>query len=250
MLQSMKDPLHSISDRIEISADEFPCDELFAAARTAVLVAVASTGRVVAVNLAAQRLLGLSSAQLVGDSWHKAFDSPGVRELKGAARQASALGAVAHLRVTSPGMAGTLNATLSSFFVSRTAYLLLHLESGHALGSQAFAGDPFVKLDELPIAFVITDGVLSVEFANRAFLDLTNERSRDAAAGQNLLRWLDLSPEDLGSLHRQMRMRQAATVIRARLRKEDGFGPMCEVIAVAVSDITSPHWGFVLRQSS
>jgi len=248
----MKDPIHSISDQVEIRADEFPCDELFAAARTAVLVAEGTTGRVVAVNVAAQQLLGLSSARLLGHPWYKAFNSSDYEELQAAAQQAAALGKVVGVSVSGPGIIGTLQAAFSSFYVSTAPYLLLHLDAGEAsaCSSRALASNPFDTLDELPIAFVLTDGVLRVEFANRTFLDLVGEDSVDAAAGQNLLRWLDLTEQDLGALHLQMRQRQAATAVRVRLRKPDAAGPMYEVVAIAASDFTTPHWGFILRQSN
>jgi len=248
--QLMKDNLHSTSDQAQARADEFPSDELFAAASTAVLVADGTTGRVIAANPAAQLLLGLPSADLVGYHWHRAINSPCAQELKAAARRASTLGTAVRVSVRTSGAVGALRATISTFFVSKASYLLLHLDAVRETGRNpgAFSGDLFGELDDLPIGFVITDGALCVEFGNRAFLDVIGEPSRDTAEGQNLLRWLNLTQDDLDLMCRQTQLRQAATVMTTSLSAWYGPVPEVEVIAVAVPDATSPYWGFVLPQ--
>jgi PAS domain-containing protein len=249
--QLMKDNLRSAGDQAEARANEFPADELFAAASTAVLVADQTTGRIIAVNPAAQLLLGLPAADLVGDPWHKAFDSPGEQELKAAAAQASAQGAVLRVSVSTYGAVGALTAAISTFFVRKVSYLLVHLEPLHKTGrnSQVVSGDLFDELDDIPMGFVVTDGALCVEFGNRAFVELTGSLSRDSIEGQNLLRWLDLTQDELDLMCRQMQLRQAATVMRASLSTQYGRGPTVEVTAVAVPNATNPYWGFVLRQA-
>ena len=244
--------MYSTSDQAAVRADGFPADELFAAANTAVLVADASTGLVIAVNRAAQLLLGLPTADLVGYHWHKAFDYPGAQELRAAAQRACTLGTAVSASVHRPGEIGALTATISTFFLSKVCYLLLHLDAGHETGrnSQALSGELFDKLDELPIGFVITDGALCVEFGNRTFIEVVGEMSRDRVEGQCLLRWLDLTQDDLGQMCRQMQLRQAASVMTTSLRTLFGCGLAVEVIAVAVPDASSPYWGFVLRQVS
>jgi PAS domain-containing protein len=246
----MKDNSHSTRDQAESRADEFPADALFAAASTAVLLAEGTSGRVIAVNPAAQRLLGLRSADLLGHDWHKAFDSPGAQALNAAAEQAATLGKVVRVSVRCPGAVGALTATISTFFVSKVSYLLVHLDTVHENGRkpQVFSSDLFDELDNLPLGFVMTDGALVVQFGNRAFLDFTGEPSRDTAEGQNLLRWLDLTQDDLALMCRQMQLRQAATVMTTSLRTWSGPGPMVEVVAVAVPDSRNPYWGFVLRK--
>ena len=246
----MKDNLHPTGDQAEARADEFPADELFAAASTAVLVADAATGRVIAVNPAAQILLGLPSADLLGCQWHEAFNSPDAEELKDAAQRASTQGTVVRVAVGAAGAVGAIRAAISTFFVSKVSYLLLHLDAVHEFGrnSQSFSGDLFDELDELPMGFVITDAALCVEFGNRSFLEATGAPSRDTVQGQSLLRWLELTQDDLLLMCRQMQERQAATVMATSLSTSYGPGPMVEVIAIAVPDATSPYWGFVLRQ--
>ena len=159
--QLMKDNLHSDnSDQAETRADGFPADELFATARTAVLVADATTGRLLAINPAAQFLLGLRSADLLGYHWHKAFNTTGADELKAAARLACALGTVERVCVSRPGAVGALTATLSTFFVSRVSHLLLHLDAVNETEREcrALSGDLFDELDGLPLGFVVTMG--------------------------------------------------------------------------------------------
>ena len=209
-----------------------------------------TTGRVIAVNPAAQQLLGLSSEDLVGCPWYKAFNSPAAEELQAALRKASTLGTVARVSVSSFGAEGALRATISTFFVSNISYLLLHLDAEHETrrNIQALSGDLFDQLDDLPMGFVVCNGALCVEFGNRAFIDLTGEPSRDTVEGQNLLRWLDLTQDDLVVMCEQMKLRQAATMMTTSLSTRYGRGPMVEVIAIAVPDASRPYWGFVLRQ--
>jgi PAS domain-containing protein len=245
----MKDRIHPASDAAEVCADGFPAEEIFAAATTAVLLANAATGRVIAVNPAAQLLLRRGSADLVGRHWHEAFEFPGARELNAAAEQAAARDIVARLSVRGCGAVGAMQAAISTFFVSKESYLLLQLDCGRETprSSPSLHGDLFDQLDDLPMGLVVTDEALCVEFANRAFLDAAGEPSPDAAEGHNLLRWLDLTQDDLGRMHHQMQQRQAAAAMSTRLRTRYGCGPMVEIVAIAISDKTNPRWGFVLR---
>lgn len=248
----MKRNLRSDTDRTEARVPDFPAEALFAAASTAVLVADGATGRIIAVNPAGQMLLGLPSVELLGFHWHRAFKSPGPKELKAAAHRAAALGTVERIFVKASGAVGALTAAISTFFVSKVSYLLLRLRTlgDTSRKSEVLSGDLFDELDELPAGFVITDGALQVEFGNRAFLEAIGEPSRDAAEGQSLLRWLNLTQDDLALMCRQMQMRQAVGMLTTGICTRYGPGPIVELIAIAVPDAASPYWGFVVRRMS
>jgi PAS domain-containing protein len=243
--------LHSTSGQTEAPTG-FPAYELFAAASTAVLVADADTGRAVAINPAAQSLLGVSSGDVVGRDWFSAFVAPDPQALQAAALRAVSLGIAATLVATTAGSVSAVRATLSTFRVASAFYLLVRLDAVDEIGGnhEAFSPELFEQLNSLALGFVIADEALCVEFGNRVFLDLIAEPALDAAEGQCLLRWLDVTQRDLDVMRRQMQVRQAASVLTANLITRSGAGTTVEVIAIAVPDAASAHWGFVLRPTT
>jgi PAS domain-containing protein len=243
--------LHSTSGQCEAPAG-FPAHELFAAARTAVLLADADAGHVVAINPAAQSLLGVSSAQVVGHDWCTAFVAQVAQELQTAALRAATLGTAAAVATTIAGSVSAVRAALSTFRVGSAFYLLVRLDALDEVGGnhEAFSAELFEQLDALPLGFVIADEALCFEFGNRAFLQLAGEPALDAAYGQCLLRWLDVTHRDLDAMRRQILARQAASVLTANLNTRAGQGSLVEVIAIAVPGAASAHWGFVLRPAT
>jgi PAS domain-containing protein len=243
--------LHSTSGHIEAPTG-FPAYELFAAASTAVLLADADTGRVVAINPAAQSLLGVSSADVVGRDWSGAFIAPSAQELQAAALRTTTLGIAAMIDAATTGTVSAVRATLSTFRVASAFYLLVRLDAVDEIGGNhdAFSPELFEQLNSLALGFVIADEALCVEFGNRVFLDLIGEPALDAAAGQCLLRWLDVTQRDLDVMRRQMQVRQAASVLTANFITRSGPGSRVEVIAIAVPGAASAYWGFVLRPTA
>jgi PAS domain-containing protein len=238
------------SDVLTAPEDGFPAEELFAAATTAVLMADEATGRVVAVNPAAQRLLGIPRSDLVGYEWHRAFSRSCAQQLRTAARLAASSGAAVHATASGSTGGAAMTATFSTFNVSRVCYLLVQLapSDASAIQSGTISTDVLDALDAIAVGFVVTDGALSVEFWNRAFLDVVNEPSIADIEGQCLLRWLNLTQADLARMQRQMALREAGTVMTTTLWVGPASGPMVEVTALAVPDATSPRWGFVVQK--
>jgi PAS domain-containing protein len=232
------------------SEDSFPAEELFAASRTAVLMAEEATGRVVAVNPAAQRLLGLRRSDLLGYDWRKAFGGSCVPPLQDAARQAVSEGVAVRVAASSSDGGAAMTATFSTFRVSGVCYLLVQIAPGD--GSEdppgTLASDVVDDLDALAVGFVVTDGALCIEFGNKAFLGIVGQPAHVDIEGQCLLRWLNLTQANLSAMHRQMLAREAGTVMTTTLCLEAGSGPAVEVISIAVPHATSAHWAFVLRE--
>jgi PAS domain-containing protein len=233
------------------SGDALPAEELFAAANTAVIVALVSTGRVVALNPAAQRQLGIARSELLGHDWREAFDDACEQPLGSAAREAVASGNV--VRATVPGSAGdaAMAVVLSTFCVAKISYLLVRLVADDAAQAppRTVSSDVLDALDDLAVGFVVTDGALCIEFANRAFLDFVNQPCHADVEHQSLLRWLNLAQADLLKMNRQMAMREAATAITARLWVGPTTAQMVEITAIAVPDAASPRWGFVVQKA-
>ena len=232
------------------SPDDFPAEELFAAASSAVLLADEVTGRVLAVNPAAQRLLGVPGTDLVGQPWQQAFGASCATALQAAAQQAVQSGRAVQATASSLTGGATLIATVSSFQVSRASRLLVRLAANTATQapSRSRRGDVFDELDALAVGFVLTDGALCVEFGNKAFLGIVNQPSTESIEGQCVLRWLNLTQENFSQMRRQMGQREACMAMTTTLCIGPTVGPMVEVLAVAVPDPVDPHWGFILRR--
>jgi PAS domain-containing protein len=232
------------------SEDGFPAEELFAAAKTAVILAEEATGRVVAVNPAAHVLLGVPRSDLVGCDWHKAFSRTCVQQLRAAARQAASSGAAVQAAATGPTGGAAVTVTFSTFHVAEVCYLLVRLAGDDAAesASRTISRDVFQELDHITVGFVITDGALCVEFANKAFLELVDQPSSADVEGRCLLRWLNLTQADLSGMRRQMELHVADTEMITTLCIGSASGPMVEVTAIAVPDATRAHWGFVVHR--
>lgn len=246
----MNSRLDIASDVLTSAEDGFPAEELFAAARTAVIMAVEATGRVVAVNPAAQRLLGMPRTDLVGSDWQRAFSRSCAQQLSTAARQAATSGTSVQATASRSTGGAAMTATFSTFCVAKVSYLLVRLAPDEASETQSstISSDVLDALDAIAVGFVVTDGALCIEFGNKAFLDVVNQPSNADIEGQCLLRWLNLTQADLSRMQQQMALREAGTVMATTLWDGAAAAPVVEVTALAVPDATSPHWGFVVQR--
>jgi PAS domain S-box-containing protein len=230
--------------------DRFPVEELFAAAKAAVLVADSATGRTIAINTAALRLLGKTRTELVGRNWYQAFSVRSAQALEGAANRAIASSATIHATASAVIGGSIIAVTLSTFRVSKVTYLLVHLVPEEAVEapSKSISIDVFAQLDAVSVCFVVTDGALCIEFGNKAFLEILDQPANAQIAGQSLLRWVSLTQADLSRMHMQMLAREACAVLTAVLCSGPNAGTTFEIEAIAVPHEFTPHWGFVLHR--
>lgn len=229
-------------------AGDFPAAELFLAASTAVLLVRESTGYIVIANPAALALLGLDSAQLVGGDWRAAFDAATAVELAAAGQRAASTGAGTQVAVRAMANAAPLVANLSHFRVAREAYFLIRLSADTGSGPPAVELPVALieQLDATSAPFVVTDGALCIEFANRAFCTLVGELERSSVDRQSVLRWLNFGTSDLALLHQQMSQREATATITTTLCAGPTSLATVDVTAIAVADRSCPRWGFIL----
>lgn len=206
--------------------DDLPVGELFNAATNAVVIANEATGRIIEINSAALRLLGASRTELVGRTWHQAVS------------ERSATGGL------------PFATTLSSFRVARVAYVIIRLvpEESEEAPSRSTSDDVFSRLDAINTCFVVTNGALCVEFANKAFLQFVNQSGDEQVAGQSLLNWFVLTQADLSRMRQQMLSREACGVLTTKLRGGPESGSIVEITAIAVPDDAAPYWGFVMHR--
>lgn len=250
----MKHELTISSIQAAEAETSFPATELFNLSSTAVLVASESTGRIAIANPAALALLGLERSTIIGWDWRAAFHAESAPELTDAAQRAASAGVSMPLTVVGAANSTPLTLHLSRFCMARAAYLLIRLTAlagtllmGAVNPASAIEGPLFAQLDSIAAPFVLTDGALYVEFANRAFCDLLGGVQPASLEHQSLLRWLNFGPAELERMHRQMSQREATSTIVTTLFAGPTLLPTVEVIAIAVADRSHPRWGFILR---
>jgi len=230
-------------------ARDIPARALFREAATAVLIIAHATGLVVEANPAAAQRLRLSRESLLGSDWLAAFSPASARQLAATSRQVRA-GAPMQLEADGRPGVESLALALSTFRVGNDAYLLVRIgASGERFDADAH--DVTAVLDELDGAragFVVTDGGLRIEYANRAFLAMVRAGSVDDVRGHSLVQWLALGEQDVRQLREQMERREATSELLTRLAPAASVpGVPVRLNAIAVPDAHAPRWGFTLR---
>jgi transcriptional regulator PpsR len=141
-------------------------------------------------------------------------------------------------------------ASASAFRQDNAAYLLVRLTPLHVEARQA--GDKVASrvlgvLEKFPDGFVVIGPDFRVLEANRAFLDLTQQATKQQALGQPLERWLGRPGIDLPLLMVTLTehgvVRNFSTVIRG----EFGSVEEVELSAVPALNGETPSYGFVIR---
>ena len=225
---------------------------LFDLAAEAILIIDAATGRLVEVNPAAQRVLGVATDAAVGtrlDLLLAPADRDAAQRLLAAVAAGGSPIPVAVQLARGP-VGCTLSATL--FRQEQTAYLLARLTPDGA--ATLTDRDPRQLLldviERIPDAFVVTDDALGILAENTAFLELAQLVRREQARGVSLERLLGRPGIDLGLIVAHLRehgvVRNFATVFRSMGGGEDAV----EVSAVSVADGPQPYFGFAIRMTA
>jgi hypothetical protein len=247
-------------------------------AAEAVLIVDAAALRVLRVNPAAARLLHACETALLGTPLLSAFDAAGRHAIRGSIGVARAGGRNDVVVVRAAGGGAFLRAKISCFWVGSDAYVLLRLSTSNTGDAPASMrrSPVFDAVDGAATGFLMTDAGLRVEYANRAFLEMTGLPSWSRIEGKSLLRWLRFTAGDMALFRKQLLRRQATTLMTARLRPErpsaraevrplraevrplraerDSPRPkhssprQVEVCAVAVADGPLTCWGFTVRE--
>ena len=221
----------------------------FVASGEAVLIVNAATRRVVEVNLEAAELLGKPRPQLIGRTFPRGLD-------RGSA--AAALALFDRVSVAASADTVTLRAFdggrelgmgVSLFSVGAQAYFLVHLRDvrRRAGARPALAAAPTLQLmDEARAPIVVTDLLLHVQYANRAFHELAGLPTTADLVGQSLTRWLDLSDDDLRAIATQGENRQATLTVATTLRSASLAVCSISACVVVVPDGEMPCCAFLL----
>jgi PAS domain-containing protein len=238
----------AVRPRLPTGDHGLPSDWLFSMAIEPVVIAEATTHRIVQANPAAAELLGSSQAALIGSRLPEVFDSTNSQDLM-RSLDAASMGVVAdHVTCRSAG-GGELRAKVSMVRAETDSFLLVRLAARTGDGMQAGSQSPvFDAIEGAAVGFVVTDSGLRVDYANQALIDMIGLASPAGMRGCSLARWLEFSATDLAGLGDQMLQRQATSVMTAGLRTERGSPLEVEVWAVAVPDGARSCWGFAIRE--
>ena len=207
------------------------------------------TERIIAINPAALGLLAARQQELQGCEWPLAFAPTCEQAVRTAITQA--VDSRAAVAVAARGRHGDapVIATVSGFNASAHPYVLMRLVSardGHAVPT-ALRSTVLEQIDSLASAFVMADRELRIEYWNAAFARLVGNPGPQGIAGQSLLRWLNLTTDDLERMRRQTELREAAIVMTTTLSVGHVYAMPIQVTAVSVPEATSGHWAFIVR---
>ncbi len=222
-------------------------ENLFTASVEPVLIVDAATENIVEANPAAALAMRTTRGALIGTRFLWAFDQGSRRTLRNRLAISRVTGSTKPINLRTADGAIPLRVTLSWFHSAPDSYLLIRLcrvkGDRHGVPSVVFDA-----IDGGPDGFLIADGALRIEYANRAFLELIELESRSDVQGESLLRWLRLSEADCQRLHRQLLLRQAASLLSTQLRGGSCRARPVEVCAIAVPDGPQSCWGFGIRE--
>jgi PAS domain-containing protein len=248
-LQSNESP---VGEPFPTNPAELPYDWLFAASREPVLVVDAATESVAEANPAACLLLRVPRGGLIGAQLSSVFESSNAAELQRGLAMTRGAGKSSEFPVRTLNGGTSLSLTLSLFRAVSDSYVLVRMTVAASAGirdaDSEGASIAFHAIESAPIGFMVTDSEFRVEYANQAFADLVEIRSAEEAHGKSLANWLEFSEDDWARLRVQMIQREAATVLRPKLRAGQAPRLDLEVHAVAVPDGENSRWGFSIRE--
>ncbi len=223
---------------------------LFQIASEAVLIVDQSTKKIVEVNPAAGRLLGVDYNTLADKPFAKLFHP----ESRDAAMALlldpnPSVGAEPMPVRLADGRAG-YTAAASLFRQQGTAHVLISLAAVKA-ESLVAEDDTQLKLlrvlNRIPDAFVLTDEALNIRDVNLAFLELTQMPSTEATKGQSLARFVGRPGVDLKVLLENLRehgwVRNFGTVLRTTYGDQEEV----ELSAVSIREGLEATHGLIIR---
>ena len=225
---------------------------IFAAAGEALVIVNAQTRLIVEANLAAADLLSRPRLSLIGQIFPRGLDRASaarVQELLERVGRADCTDSVT-LRAFDGGR--ELGMTASYFSTADGSYFLVRLSGDRdsQVGGGAISGAPTMDLiQDAAVPIVLTDLMLSVEFANRAFHDIAGLAHDEEPVGQSLTRWLDLSADDLACIAEQATARRASVSIQTTLRTQNQSTRPVTACVVVVPDGELPCCAFLIEDS-
>ncbi|MEQ1615419.1 MAG: transcriptional regulator PpsR, partial [Hyphomicrobiaceae bacterium] len=223
---------------------------LFQLVSDPILIADASTLKVIEANPAALNIIGKASKKLVGRTLPDLFDSTSTGDLQMALSAARSIGQSGgqSLRLSD---GSSCQASFSLFRQGATSHILLRLsqagESGNPGRSTTASSNVMSVVQNMPDAFVLADPEHRILAVNTSFIELTQLATEEQATGQPLDRWIGRTSSEFGLMTSSLRthgsIRNFVTVLRGELGSQEDV----EVSAVYVDGGSHPCQGFTIR---
>ena len=222
---------------------------LFRLSGEAVLVVDAGTRRIVEANPEAERVLGRSQADLVGETFSRVFDEDSQDEAASLIAVARSTGSAHPSQTRLFGRHRPLFASASLFRQDRVSLCLIRLtRADHGVAADESTGPDLREvLERIPDAFLVTDDAMNILTANAAFLDMVRIGTAEQAQGQSLARLLGRAGLDRNLLLDSLREHASVRNFRTVLRNDYGDQEDVEVSAAAVPDGDDTVYGFTIR---
>ena len=248
LIEALQAPVNAEASHLRADVDH---RWIFAAAREAMLILDARTRLRVEVNLAAAELLGRPRAALVGSTFPRGLERASAAQVDALLAQVAEHACPTPVTMRAFDGGGELRMTASQFSTESGAFVLVRLSAAHGtehVPLSGIAGAPTLALiQDAGVPIVLTDLMLNVEFANRAFRELAGLAGDDEPAGRSLTRWLDLTEDDLRSIAAQAEMRQATLSLATTLRAENNATRAVSACVVVVPDGELPCCAFLIE---
>lgn len=203
-------------------ATEIQFRVLFQNATDAVVIADASSRRILDANPVAEDLLRRGARRLVGTELETLFDDDSAREVRDGFATARAVGHAAWPRLPLRGTEGSVMAAGWLIRSSAGPHVLLRFGAADRAPHPAPSsfGADWEALRRLPEALVATDAAMRIVDGNESFLDLTGLATVEQARGEPLARFLGRHGVDLQVLTSRLEeggaIRRFVTSVRNR----------------------------------
>lgn len=223
---------------------------LFQFAAETILVVDSATMRVMDANAAAGKLFGEPPEKLTGRAFPFGIVPDDLRAVSDAVGSARSFGKSADVRVRLARGGEAYSITASTFRQDSSTLLLVRfssLEGDRLLSDGGERSRIAALLEQSPDAFVITDIVGSVTYANRAFLDLVQLSADEQVRGKDIGAWIGRPGADFEVFLAMLKRNGAVRLALTGARGIHGLSTEVEVSAAWLPDSDRPAIGFMLR---
>lgn len=224
---------------------------LFQLTPEAVIIVDAANLRVTEANPAASALVGKDLKKLVGQVFADLFDPASAQATQSFVAALRVAPRVDNVHVQLAGSRESLLLSGSLFRQESASYLLVLLSrlDGAAGGVASEKANLLRVVENMPDAFVVTDGERRVLTANSAFLDLVQCANEEQVRGEPIEKWIGRPGVDVDVLFANLRAHGSVRHFSTILRSQYGSTEDIEITAVAAPGGAQQCLGFSIRSA-
>ncbi len=224
---------------------------LFRLATRATLVVDAETLRIADANLAAGRLLGRSSSELLERPAAVCFDRRHRAELEDLLASARGSGGFSEILTTLADGRTRVRVGATPYRSDRQTWLLLRIDrQGDESRQSADAPNLAALMQEIPDAIVLTDASGSIVEVNPAFGQLVGNGDLRQVLGRSLGDWLGRPGSELATILSALEKDGPLRALAGWIRCDSGAWNEIELSAARLSTAAGPAIGFILRRAA